>query len=519
MSTRVKEALFELIGSMTKSEKRYFKLMASRHTIGDENNYVVLFDFIDKQDVYDEEIIFKAFKGEAFLNRFSITKKRLYDHILQALDAYHSANSDEAQLYRQLHAVEILYEKSLYDQARRLLKSAEKQAVKLENFAILQKISRLNKKLIENDGYADASMDVINEMFQKDKYYSEQTSQYDTLWNIKSALFTKLRSKGVARSAEERKEYELLIDNMPVVDDSASFLNQYLANHIQSALAFGLQDQEKCAVFLNKNLNLFQKNEHHLIEHFNTYVSLLTNAIYVEESLGNRAISTSLLTQLRSLPLTYSSVINEDLQIKLFASMNSVELGILIKRGDLDQAAKLTSTIEEGLKQYDGKISPARQAFLAFKLATVHLGLGNYNEALRWVNRILNEPELDPSEDILAFTYLVHLLVHIELKNEQLLPYALKNTQRFLRSRNKMHNFEKVFLNFVGKMIKCRDKFDQESLWQQLNEELLALNGDGLEKAAMEYFDFKAWAQAKQKNKSYSVILKEKQINSLKNVG
>ena len=74
MSTKVKESLFELIRSLTKSEKRYFKLLASRHTIGDENNYVRLFDAIDRQEEYDEESLFKEFKGEAMLNKFSITK-------------------------------------------------------------------------------------------------------------------------------------------------------------------------------------------------------------------------------------------------------------------------------------------------------------------------------------------------------------------------------------------------------------------------------------------------------------
>ena len=71
MSKKVKESLHELIKALTKSEKRYFKLMSSRHTSGLENNYVILFDFIEKQNEYDENQIFKFFKGEAFLNKFS----------------------------------------------------------------------------------------------------------------------------------------------------------------------------------------------------------------------------------------------------------------------------------------------------------------------------------------------------------------------------------------------------------------------------------------------------------------
>ncbi|MCT4560919.1 MAG: hypothetical protein N4A41_06035 [Crocinitomicaceae bacterium] len=68
MSTKSSESIFELIRSLTKSEKRYFKLHASRHTIGEENNYVTLFDYIDKQAAYDEAKLFQDFKGAAFLN-------------------------------------------------------------------------------------------------------------------------------------------------------------------------------------------------------------------------------------------------------------------------------------------------------------------------------------------------------------------------------------------------------------------------------------------------------------------
>ena len=62
---------------MSKAEKRYFKLYSSRHTLGEKNNYSILFDAIDKQEEYDEGKLMKKFKGEAFTNRFSISKRRL----------------------------------------------------------------------------------------------------------------------------------------------------------------------------------------------------------------------------------------------------------------------------------------------------------------------------------------------------------------------------------------------------------------------------------------------------------
>ena len=164
MSNKVNEALFELIQSMNKSEKRYFKVISTRHSIGGENNYMRLFDAVSKQKKYDEEKLFQLFKEEAFLNRFSITKKRLYDHILSSLDSFHSSNSIDAQLFKLLHSADILYDKSLYDQSKRILRSAEKLAIKHEKTEILLLVADRNRKLLETRGYLSMSDDVIDEI-------------------------------------------------------------------------------------------------------------------------------------------------------------------------------------------------------------------------------------------------------------------------------------------------------------------------------------------------------------------
>lgn len=39
---------FILIKNLTMSEKRYFKIFSERHTIGEQNKYIALFDELDK---------------------------------------------------------------------------------------------------------------------------------------------------------------------------------------------------------------------------------------------------------------------------------------------------------------------------------------------------------------------------------------------------------------------------------------------------------------------------------------
>lgn len=520
MSTKIKEGLFELIKSLSKSEKRYFKLLSSRHTIGDENNYVRLFDFIDKQEVYDEEVLFKEFKNEAFLHRFSITKKRLYDHVLSALDAFYSSSSIDAQLFKMMHSADILYTKSLYDQCSRVLRSAEKLAEKHEKHTLIIEIRRKQKKLIENHGYSEMSADDLREIEKKDKSLLKQIELYNLLWKIKSDLFFQLSRKGKARSEEERVIYQKICEHLPknIKTDELPFDAAYLYNHIRSAYWFALGDLQQSYIYIKANLKTFEERDGVIVVNLNNYFSLLTNAIYVSEQLVYSHDSIEFLKNLKSIPIRFDVANNEDLQIKLFASSISIELSLLTQRGEYAQAEKLIPKIEVGLGKYKEKISPSRKAFIQFKMATVLLGLGSYSAALKWINTILNDATLDESEDILSYTQILDLLVHLEMKHTQLLSYSLKNTQRFLKSRNRLFTFEKVFLQFVSKRIKCASDIDAEILWEELYKELSEIKEASFEGLALEYFDFISWSESKFKKGSFTNLLKEKFNQQYKNL-
>ena len=120
MSDKIQDHVFNLIQSMNKSEKRYFKIYASKHVIGESNNYEGLFDYLAKQEVYAEPALRKHFFGQAMLNNFTITLHRLYDHLLKALEAYHSATSVSIELRHLLNYAEILLGKSMYSACEKM---------------------------------------------------------------------------------------------------------------------------------------------------------------------------------------------------------------------------------------------------------------------------------------------------------------------------------------------------------------------------------------------------------------
>ena len=114
------DALFGLIKSLNKSEKRNFKLFANRLSSHEELKFIQLFVILDKMKVYDEALIFNKIKR---LNKLQLTnlKRHLYSQILKSLRMIHSQKHPEIEIREQLDYAQILYDRGLFIQSLRLL--------------------------------------------------------------------------------------------------------------------------------------------------------------------------------------------------------------------------------------------------------------------------------------------------------------------------------------------------------------------------------------------------------------
>jgi hypothetical protein len=139
-------------------------------------------------------------------------------------------------------------------------------------------------------------------------------------------------------------------------------------------------------------------------------------------------------------------------------------------------------------------------------------GEKKYSDSLKWINLLLNDVDIDKSEDIHCFAQLLNLIIHLELGNQRLVPYALKSTQRYLTTRNRVYKFETIVMNFINKILKLKEDDDEKVIYRDLMDELKPLQEDPLEKSAFEYLDLSSWVESKISEKSFSEIVKEKAI-------
>ena len=506
MSNKASDQLHKLIKSLSKPEKRYFKVFSSRHIIGDENNYQTLFDAIDRQEDYDEEKLMKKFKDKSFVNRFSIAKNRLYNAILKSLDSFHANSSIEAQIHRQVHAAEILYNKSLYDQSLKVLNSAKKVAEKHEMYTVLAEISRWEKRIIEKNNYDDIkSVDELNVIMQNDIELFEKLKINSELWNIKSKIFSQLYRQGKVRSEAETKEFKGLLDDAKsrLEEKNIGLENEYMLRHISSAYHFALGEYENCYPYLVENIKAIQEYPHLFEEEPGIYLSVLSNTIYVGMRLGKWKDAFEHLEQLRAYPATLAERMTEDLEIRLFSLGKSTELTLYAQSGEFEKGLEIIPEIRLGLAAFNENLSNVRKAHFYFNIAVIYFGLEQYHESLKWVNKLLNNVDIDKTKDIHCIAQILNLVIHLELGNKELLPYTLRSTQRFLATRNKVFAFETIMLDFVNEMLKKRTNKSNDDLYTDLQAQLQELKQNPFEQFVFEYFDFLSWAKSKVSGKKF----------------
>lgn len=511
MSKTSSDKVFQLIKSLSKAEKRYFKVYTSKQA-GDRNNHQVLFDAIDKQTEYDETLLKKNLKNATLVRSLPIAKTRLYDVILRALDAYHSNSSIDAQLKRTLHCAEILYKKSLYGQSQKLLDGAKKLAYKYDKHTSLLEIFMWEKLLIEKDNYENIGDEQLEAMMHENTRITKLIEVYNDFWGIKSRLFNILNKRGKARTEEGLTRLKSIIDDTLLNREAEHLFHQseYLYNHIYSAYYFGVGDYSNSFKYLKANVEHIEDNLDKFQEEPNIYFSILTNIVYVASQLKDFDAVFLYLSKLRELPKTLDIKNNEDLEIKLFSSANSIELTIYFLTGEFEKGLALIPQIENGLMLYENKLNSVRKAFFYFNIAIIYFGAKHYSDALRWTNKLLNDIDINKSLDIYCFGQLLNLLIHIELQNKNLLPYALRSTQRYLSTRNRYFKFETSFLELISKLLKSPDKVSENEHYEVFLEKVEPLKDDQLEKTAFEYFDFISWAEAKSSNREFGEVVRAK---------
>lgn len=488
--------LFDLIKSLTKSEKRFFKLSSSLQT--GEKNYLKIFDAIDKQQEYDESGVKKQFKKETFIKHFPSEKNHLYKLILKSLRAYHADNTVSSLLKQEIKNIEILYNKALFKECNKFLTRAKKQAVAHEKFYYLVELISWEKMLLEEaleDGQFTKDLDTLINEEQEVIEKLRNLAEYHVLYSKINYVF---RSGGFVRNEEDRKLVEEIRNHPLIVGKNTALSNraasicyytQGFCHMAEGNYSTALEKFRKVKNIIDSHPELRQDLAKRYVRTLNNiHFCLIDQKNYLE---ANEAVAT-----LRNLAgqREFASI---DVTLSIFKHAAMAELQVCQYTKNFERGFEVIQEIKEGLELYDGKLNKEQVVTLYYYIAYFYFAAGDFNKSLSWLNKVLNDNENTLRQDVYSYARLFNLIVHYELGNFDLLEYITKSTQRYLSKRHRDFGLEKLVIDTVRKLIRTTEAEKKLILFEQLAENISSGLEHPEDRIVLKYFDFVEWAQSK----------------------
>jgi hypothetical protein len=516
MPNKNTDPLFLLIKSLTKAEKRYFKLYVTKQKSAEDAKFIKLFDLIDKQKDFNESKILEK-EDSIKSQQLSNLKAHLQKQILKSLRSLNSDEDIDIQIREMLDHATILYNKCLYDQCVKMLEKAKQTAEKYEKNVLILEITEFEKRLVTKFIRSNIE-DKVSLIIKESDQITEKISNINSFSNLTIKLYSFYLKIGFLRN---NKDFELvnsfLYSTLPVFqEDKLSFDEKmYLYNSFVGYYFF-IQDFERGNDYAKKWVNMFTENPTLIAPKIEMYIRALNNLLVSQSKLHKYDDFMQTIQKLDEIQNTPDLKINENVRLLLFKYSSTHRINKYFMLGEFTEGSKIIPEIADSLEEFEHLLDTHYITIFYYKFACMYFGDDDYQKVIHWLNKIINMKDVDLRSDIHSFARILNLISHYELGNLDLVDYYIRSTYRFLIKKNDLHLFQKIIMRFIRRLSSItRDQLIDS--FKDLREQLLPLNDKFYERRPFIYFDIISWLESKIENRSNQEIIREKALRKISN--
>ena len=514
MSMEKTDALFLLVKSLTKSEKRQFKLYAGRLGGNSEKNFLALFSVLDKQEEFDERQILANTNIKK--QQISNSKAHLYRQILVSLKLNPIHQNAKMQVREQLDFATILFNKGLHKQSLKILDKAKNIAILNEESNLAFEIIEL-EKVVETQYITRSMSNRADDLVSQSTRLRKRTLVLSKLSNLSLQLYSMLLKKGYVRDDKDYEEIKLFFEtSLPEykykslgVKERLYLYKAYLwYNFITQDFVASYRYAQKWVdlfyynpkmkknnpVFYLKGINYLLESLF-LIQHLTKFKSTLN---FFEEELNNHEI-----------------LLNENTESLAFLYLYLNKLNLYFLEGNFNSGLRLIPEVLEEIESHKLKIDEHHIMVFYYKFGSLHFGASNYEQCIFYLEKIIKNKNLTMREDLLCFSRILNLVAHYEAGMDQNLDVLIKSTYKFLLKMDELHLVQKKFITFL-KNLSHIYPHELRGAFIELHRELKVFENHPFEKRAFMYLDIISWLESKIENVSVESIIKKKSKSQYK---
>lgn len=508
MANHQKDFLFVLIKSLSKSEKRQFKIFASRLETNSNTKFIELFNILDKSEVYEEKMILK--NGVIQKVQLSNLKSYLYKQILVSIRLNIPSQNIRYQLREQIDFATILYNKGLYKQSLKILDKTK--AIALENDEKYMAFEIVEfEKLIESQYITRSIQGRADELVIQAKELNYRNTISSKLSNLSLQLYgTMLKTGYVKNDVEYQYIDQYFTKHISKLDESKfGFREKYWFYNANLWRSFLVQDFLASFKYSFKWVTLFYGNPNMI---YLNPVFFLKGNNYLLESLYMLKYQSKFKKYLVLLEETIKDPrfpVNDNIASLSFLYVYNNKLNFHILEGSFVESEYLIPEVVNKLKIHTDHLDEHHEMLFYYKFASIYFANEKYEKCIWYLEKIINNKNLSMREDLMCFSRLLCLIAHYEAGKDFYIENQIKNTYKFLIKMNDMHEVQKEIIRFM-KNLNSIYPSDIKKEFIKMKERFVELDKNTYEKRAFLYLDIISWLESKIENRKISDIVKEK---------
>lgn len=495
------ESLYLLVQSLSKSEKRSFKLYVGRNQDAKDSLYIKLFDLLDKATEADDLFLKKKLGGPSNA-AYSNLKKHLFEQLMIVLRLLNREKKENFKIREYIDYSYVLYGKGLHWQALEVLEKAKKLSKKNFNDFSLLTIIEL-EKLIQSRHITRTKGDSINELIDQSEYLSRRVIDRITLSNIRLKLHKQYVEQGHIESKEKAIELtktfsesmeKIVKSNLEGIEEIYYYQSYVWFHYI-------LDQFEECLKWSIKWVNAFKESDELQRRDVDLYMRgyhyVLTSAYNVKDSKTYEQY----LIELEEYRHTNYNKLNHNSQIVSFQYVHNGRMNLHFLNGTFEEGLKNIPSTLKRIKRYSVKLDYHKIMVIYYKIAWMYIGAGEPKKALIFLDYIIDLTDKSLREDIQCYARIMKLMALYDMQEYNMIVKYGKDFQKFY---DKLKNPSKVQLTILQMLVTVANVpiFSQKSILKGNFEKLKSLKENNFEKRAFIYLDIIPWISSKLERKS-----------------
>ncbi|MHC2992108.1 hypothetical protein OB13_11115 [Pontibacter sp. HJ8] len=509
MATETTDPVFQLVKTLTKSEKRHFRLFAKRQGATEGLKFLQLFDALDNLGMYEEEKVLElapALKKAQLANM----KANLYKNVLSSLRLYHASQNMDIQLREQLDYARVLYNRGLYQQSLKMLEKVKTQAQQAEmHHTALEALDF--EKMIESQYITRSLAGRADALSEEAMSITAQVTRIHRLSNLGLRMYGLYIKVGHARNDEDYERITAYFqEHLPEVElrDAGFFEKLYFyQSHVW--YYYIVQDFRSAYRYAQKWVDLFEQHPTMKEKQALLYIKGLHNLLAALFNMLYHSKFKEVLQQLEDFSADEKRRSSPNTEMLLFLYIETNRINLYFMEGRFTEGLEFVPAILDKLEYFKAQLDPHRKLIFYFKIASLYFGSGDNYKAIEYLNKIIRFKDLSLREDLQCFARILNLIAHYEAGEDEALEYQIKSVYHFLGKMNNQQQMQVEIFRFLRKLGDIAPH-ELKDAFIALKDKLESIAANPFERRPFLYLDIISWLESKIENIPVQEVMKRK---------